>query len=227
MHSHTNGQINYVGRGTMQLITPNAAWVIPQQRIVWIPPGQLHSVRCHGLSGSWKIMTPHSYGAFLPKAVSVLQSSRLLVAALEALPKEQESIPDCKRKLLIEVIELELRFAKSEFFGVTLPRTAPFGPLVDTLLEAPEDTRGIDEWAKTVGMSRRTFTRAFAAETGSTFGQWKKALLLGKSLRLLSEGWSVSETAIELEYSSPSAFVEAFRKRFGTPPGRFFKSVKD
>ena len=227
MHSHTNGQLNYVGRGTMHLITSNASWIIPQQRIIWIPPGHPHSVRCHGLSGSWKIMTPQSYSKFLPKAVSVLQTSNLLVAALDALPVERKSISPSKLRLLIEVIKLELQSAKSESFGVTLPRTQQFDKLVDTLLEHPEDLRGINEWAKAVGMSRRTFTRKFIAETGSTFGQWRKALLLGKALDLLSEGSSVSETAIELGYSGPSAFVEAFRKRFGIPPGQFFKSVKN
>ena len=227
MHSHTNGQINYVGRGTVHLITPDAAWVIPQQRIIWMPPGHPHSVRSHGVSGSWKIMTPQSYGAFLPKTVSVLQTSNLLFAALDALPPERESISLSKLRLLIEVIKLELQSAKSESFGVTLPRTARFDPLVDALLRRPEDGRGIDEWAKAVGMSRRTFTRTFIAETGSTFGQWRKALLLGKALDLLSEGSSVSEAAIELGYSSPSAFAAAFRKRFGAPPGQFFKSLKN
>ena len=227
MHSHTNGQLNYVGRGTMRLTTPTAAWVIPRQRIVWIPPGHPHSVRCHGLSGSWKIMTPRSFGRFLPKAAAVLRTSNLLVAALDALPVERDSISPVKLRLLIDVIKLELQSAKSESLGVTLPRTRQLGRLVDTLLEHPEDPRGIDEWAKAVGMSRRTFTRKFIAETGSTFGQWRTALLLGKALDLLSEGSSVSETAMELGYSGPSAFVEAFRKRFGIPPGQFFKSPAD
>jgi AraC-like DNA-binding protein len=122
---------------------------------------------------------------------------------------------------LIEVIKLELQSAKSESFGVTLPRTTQLSKLVETLLEHPEDMRGINEWAKSVGMSRRTFTRKFIAETGSTFGQWRKALLLGKALKLLNEGSNVSETAFKLGYSGPSAFVAAFRRRFGVPPGRF------
>lgn len=117
MHSHTNGQLNYVGRGTMHLITPNAAWVIPQRRMIWIPPGHPHSIRCRGLSGSWKIMTPHSYGEFLPQAVSVLQTSALLVAALDALPVEREAIPPSKLRALIEVVKLELLSAKTSLLG--------------------------------------------------------------------------------------------------------------
>jgi len=38
----------------------------------------------------------------------------------------------------------------------------------------PEDTRSIDDWARSIGMSRRTFTRHFIAGTGSPFCQWEK-----------------------------------------------------
>jgi AraC-like DNA-binding protein len=224
MHSHSNGQLEYVSKGTMRLITPNAAWVVPQQRIIWIPPGQSHSVRCNRLSGSWKIMAPRSYSKFLPKTVSVLRTSKLLVAALESVPENQKSISSQKLKLLIEVIKCELQAVDSESFAVTLPRSAQLNPLVDTLLDHPEDPRSLDVWAKQVGMSRRTFTRHFMDETGSTFGRWRTALLLGKALDLLSEGHSVSEISYRLGYSSPSAFVAAFRIRFGVPPGKFFNS---
>jgi hypothetical protein len=41
MHSHTNCQLNYVNAGTMHLLSPRAAWVVPWKRIVWIPPTSL------------------------------------------------------------------------------------------------------------------------------------------------------------------------------------------
>ena len=70
-------------------------------------------------------------------------------------------------------------------------------------------------------MSRRTFTRHFIAETGCSFGQWKRSVLLGKALGLLAEGKSVAETADRLGYAYPSAFVAAFRRRYGASPLRF------
>jgi quercetin dioxygenase-like cupin family protein len=50
MHFHASGQFFFVNKGILRLMTPQGAWVIPQHRIVWIPPSQLHSFRCQGSS---------------------------------------------------------------------------------------------------------------------------------------------------------------------------------
>jgi AraC-like DNA-binding protein len=221
MHSHTNGQLNYVKSGTLRLLTPNSAWVVPQQRVIWIPPRQPHSVECRSLAGGWKIMVPPSYGTSLPKTVAVLHTSQLLVAALESIPGENDGITPAKLKVLQQLIQLALREARSEALGVTLPRSSRLRKITDILLEHPDDPRDIDAWAKQIGMSRSTFTRKFVAETGSSFGEWRKAVMLGRALDLLTEGLSVGDIAARLGYSGPSAFVAAFRRRFGAPPGHF------
>ncbi len=223
MHSHTNGQLNFVDKGTMRLVTSNSSWIIPQKRLVWIPPDHPHSVRCQGLSGSWKTMIPRSYRKFLPNKVCVLKTSNLLKAALEDLPEYENSISNKKLRLLINVIKMELRAAESEKFGVTFPKSQRLTQICDYLLEHPDDSRTLDEWAKAVGMSRRTLIRAFSSETGSPFAAWKRAFFLEKSLEFLAEGMTVNETADKLGYSEPSAFVAAFWKRFGVTPGQFFK----
>jgi len=224
MHSHNHGQLIFVSKGTLRLTTPNGAWVVPQQKIVWIPPDKRHSVMCKGLLSSWKIVTPQSYQKFLPPGISVLQTSNLLLVALDSIPENKKMISSGKLKLLIELIKQELQSAKSKSFGVTLPKSSQFSSLTDVLLKNPEDPRTIDQWAKAIGMSRRTFTRTFVAETGSSFAEWKRTLIFGKALNLLSEGHNVDETANDLGYSSSSAFVAAFGKRFGTTPGQFFSN---
>jgi AraC-like DNA-binding protein len=40
------------------------------------------------------------------------------------------------------------------------------------------------------------------------------------SIRLLAEGKSVTEAAIETGYASVSAFIAAFKDTFGSTPGR-------
>jgi AraC-like DNA-binding protein len=221
MHTHTNGQLNYVKSGAVRLLTPDSAWVVPQQRVIWIPPRQPHSVECRSIAGGWKIMVPPSYGPSLPKTVAVLQTCKLLVAALESIPGESGSIAPAKLKLLQQLIQLELGEARTEALGVTLPQSSRLRKLTDILLEHPDDPRDIDAWANEVGMSRSTFTRKFAAETGSSFGEWKQAIMLGRALDLLNEGLSVGDISSRLGYSGPSAFVAAFRRRFGAPPGHF------
>lgn len=225
LHRHTNGQLDYVSKGTMHLRSPEAAWVVPWQRIIWIPPDQLHSVRSQGLAGSWKIMIPRSYALFLPKKITILKTGNLLIAALDALPSSdgESEIPQTKLEALIEIIRQELQTAECESFGVTLPKSDRLQELANTLLENPADPRQIDDWAKIAGMSRRTFTRTFISETGSSFGEWKRNLVLGKALNLLGEGLSVSEISYRLGYANPSAFIVAFRKKYGVSPLKFTK----
>lgn len=224
MHRHENGQLNFVTEGIFHLRSPNASWVVPRKRIIWIPPGQSHSVRGKNVSGSWKVMIPRKFAKALPKEISILQSTRLLLAALESFPEKGETIAKAKLKLLIEVIKLELASATREEFGVILPQSKSLQIVADALLSNPEDPRRIDDWAKEVGMSRRTFTRRFSLETGSSFGEWRKNILLNHALVLLSEGKSVSEVADRLGYAYPSAFIAAFKKKYGVSARRFVRA---
>lgn len=168
-------------------------------------------------------MIPRDYAQFLSKEISVLRTDSLLLAALEALPENDKQIPLARLEPLIEIIKQELMDAENEEFGVTFPKSDQLRKVSDILLKQPEDTRTIDDWAKIAGMSRRTFTRHFLAETGSSFGEWKKNILLGKALGLLAEGRSVSEIADQLGYAYPSAFIAAFRRKYGASPLRFKK----
>jgi AraC-like DNA-binding protein len=44
-----------------------------------------------------------------------------------------------------------------------------------------------------------------------------------RALELLAGGEQVTRTSLSLGYESPSAFVAAFRRSFGTTPGRYFR----
>ncbi|EMQ2226376.1 AraC family transcriptional regulator [Citrobacter freundii] len=72
-------------------------------------------------------------------------------------------------------------------------------------------------------MSERTLSRRFTIETGMSLRSWKKRLRLMKAIELLDGGKGVTETAIELGYSSSSAFVYAFHLTMGHAPLDYMK----
>ena len=74
--------------------------------------------------------------------------------------------------------------------------------------------------AKQHGVARRTLERRFRDETGMSFGMWRQKARLLDSIRLLAEGKSVTDTALDCGYSSVSAFIAAFKVTFGYTPGR-------
>ena len=59
------------------------------------------------------------------------------------------------------------------------------------------------------------------AETGVALSEWRKTARLMAAAASLLEGVSVTSAALEAGYSGTSAFITAFRLRFGQTPGAF------
>ena len=72
--------------------------------------------------------------------------------------------------------------------------------------------------AADAGMSRRTFTRLFRAQTGASFAAWRQQVCLQAAIARLTQGQSVTRVALDLGYASPSAFASAFRRVLGATP---------
>jgi AraC-like DNA-binding protein len=70
-------------------------------------------------------------------------------------------------------------------------------------------------------MGRRTFTRTFRRETGISFATWRQNVRLLDALARLAEGHSITETALDVGYSSPSAFTAMFHRAFGVAPTQY------
>jgi AraC-like DNA-binding protein len=77
---------------------------------------------------------------------------------------------------------------------------------------------------KVAGLSKRTVERLFQENTATTFGSWRQQLRLMRAMRLLAEGAKVTFVALEVGYSTPSAFIAMFRKTLGTTPMAYFHS---
>jgi AraC-like DNA-binding protein len=68
--------------------------------------------------------------------------------------------------------------------------------------------------------------RLFLDETGITLGKWRQQLRLMNAMRLLGEGAKVTYAALEAGYSTPSAFIAAFRRSLGTSPTLYLTSFE-
>lgn len=76
--------------------------------------------------------------------------------------------------------------------------------------------------AKLAGTSERSLLRAFRKEVGTTPAAYWRARKLDAALDLLRGGaHTVAEIAEQVGYDNPSAFGDAFRRRFGRSPSAF------
>ena len=112
---------------------------------------------------------------------------------------------------IAEDVPLELRSPRD-------PRARRFAELVT---DEPGDDASIATLARKAGASLRTIERCFLAETGVAVGEWRRRMRLFHAMRLLEAGGSVTDVALEVGYSTTSAFSAAFTREFGrSPSGR-------
>ncbi|WP_407560763.1 AraC family transcriptional regulator [Streptomyces sp. 184] len=103
-----------------------------------------------------------------------------------------------------------------------MPRDPRSRAVAEALRDTPADARTLAEWSPYAGAAPRTLARLFVAETGMPFGRWRTHLRLQESLPLLASGATVATAARHVGYASPSAFVAAFHRTVGAPPGTYF-----
>ena len=218
-HAHERGQFTCIISGVLNQETDAGIWVVPQRRLVWIPPGTVHGAHSRGVVEGWLVLAPAYYAQRLPDRVCVLRTSHLLTAALERLTEPNP--PPGLTELLAPVILVELDEAIAEEMQVPFPRTPGLRAIAQELLEAPADARDLDDWARAAAMSTRSFTRHFEAETGMPFSEWKRRVIARRAVELLSSGESVADVAGGLGYESVSAVMAMFKRLHGRSPARF------
>jgi AraC-like DNA-binding protein len=95
----------------------------------------------------------------------------LLEAALVALSAEPPAYDTTGRGgHLASLILDEITRAPTTPFALPVPADRRLRQLAQRLIEHPGSPLDIDHWANEVGVSRRTLTRVFRAQTGLSFG---------------------------------------------------------
>jgi AraC-like DNA-binding protein len=114
---------------------------------------------------------------------------------------------------------------------------APFGQMLRSLLRYDSHASSIaratalvrrdfrlpvrvEALARAVGMSVSSFHKHFKAVTSASPLQYQKSLRLLEARRLLLAGTSVTTTAFEVGYESPTQFSREYARRFGWPPSK-------
>ena len=173
----------------------------------------------------------------VPKLMDRIQLRRKLAG--QASPVRSLGVP---KALIIESSSLEQRSENEDYvYYVTYliaeqlkrarplesylvwPKQGALASLCESLYAYPADLRNSSEWEKELGVSERTLPHRFEEEVGMNFRSWRLRLRLFKAVELLNGGLSVTSTALELGYSSTSAFINAFRAHTNNSPQEYMK----
>ena len=91
--------------------------------------------------------------------------------------------------------------------------------------DSPGINYTISEFAHLVNSSEKTLARLFIKETGMTFGKWREHVRLIYAIDQLTQGQSITKTAIELGYTDTSSFTTLFTRALGLPPKKFMMKL--
>jgi AraC-like DNA-binding protein len=179
----------------------------------------VHSLRSCGKISGWMVRLNTRGIASLPLEPRILALSPLLKEIVVRMMTwvEHPEVDAAKRRL-IDVLYDEICSASQIDLHLPVPRDPALKRLATRLAEGPKASKDLATLAREVGLSERSLFRNFQKVTGLSPGQWRRQMQVLRSLELLVEGRSVTETSLEVGYESVGAFIRAFRQTVGVTP---------
>ena len=98
--------------------------------------------------------------------------------------------------------------------------------MAQAILRDPAEAKSMAVLCSEAGVSVRTIERVFRKEVGTNFESWRRQVRLTKAVELLVSGDTIKEVAYKVGYRQSSAFVEMFRRTFGTTPKAWISAME-
>ena len=228
-HDHDWHQLTFATRGHLEVITDDARHIVPADRAVWVPAGTEHtevmrapismrSIYISRLSFA-RAGAPRRAVPDRVRTIAVTPLLRELILHVSRIGALDRRKPEQAR--LVGVLLDQLAAARDVSLALPSPRDPRARRFAELVTRDPGSDAAIATLARKVGASLRTIERCFLRETGVAVGDWRRRVRLFHALRLLEDGASVTEVALDVGYASTSAFSHAFARQFGrSPTGR-------
>jgi AraC-like DNA-binding protein/quercetin dioxygenase-like cupin family protein len=218
-HHHSRAQLIFGVQGVMTVQAGSGLWVVPPSHALWMPAGVEHTIRMSGQVEMRTIYIDPKHMRRAPGECRVLFVSPLLrelILRAMSIPRMYDERGMDGR--IMQLILDEVVLLRPQPLGLRMPSDTRLLRLCDRVLSNLSDCTSIVQLGEEVGLSERSIIRLFPKETGMSFGRWQKQARLMKAFELFDQGRSVTYVALELGYSSPSAFSKMFRRWMGTAP---------
>ncbi|GAA4498196.1 helix-turn-helix transcriptional regulator [Pseudaeromonas paramecii] len=221
---HTWGQLAFVHNGLMELAIEGQSFIAPPGFGVWIPPRARHRSYNHQALEFGTINLCADWCTSLPLEPCVLDLSPLVLALIAHCHTRPLKAPTNDEELrLARVLVDQLAACQRRERYLPMSEDRLLAPVLRALEQQPADNRSLKAWSRQVHSTERTLTRRCQRELGMSFSEWRQRLRFLHALSLLEGRMSIKEIALELGYSSSSAFISMFHSLAGTTPERYRK----
>lgn len=217
-HSHPTHELLWNERGASTATVGHRTWTVTPTVGLWVPAGVRHTGWTP--AGTWQRaaqFSSHTVPSIStdPVAVDVTPLLGLLLDRLD-----DENLTESSRATT-EAMVLDVLTPAPTQLLLQVPTSPLLAPVVTTLHDDPADQTTLAGWAARLGVSSRTVTRTFLAETGLGFSQWVATARAQHAVAMLARDHEIDDVARAVGYGSASAFGTAFRRVTGVSPGRF------
>ena len=221
-HSHPWAQLVYAASGVMRVVTPDATWLTPPTRAIWVPAGTPHEIEMRGAVAMRTLYLAPAAGDVRLDACRAIEVAPLLRELILHIVRlgmltEGELAHERLEAILVDL----LGEAQTAPLALPLPADPRARSFADRLLAEPGSGETLSDLARGSGASLRTLQRLFLAQTGLALDVWRGRARMQQALAAMGAGASVTQAALDAGYQGASAFIAAFKKTFGTTPARY------
>jgi AraC-like DNA-binding protein len=216
-HSHPTHELLWNETGAGTAFIGRRTWTVTGRVALWIPAGMPHTGRTPAGSRQRAVHFSSETPALAPGPVAVELSPLLRLLLVRLI---DEDLCDTSHRLTEQMV-LDVITPSTRELVLQMPTSPLIMPIVEVIRQNPADQTTLSAWARRLGVSTRTVTRTFEAETGLGFSRWVATARAQYAVALLGHDLSVAEVAQCVGYCSASSFTTAFRRITGMTPGQF------
>ena len=224
-HLHDTDQLAWIPGGA-RVVIGRSRWHLHADHLVWIPALTEHEMRMVGPGDMFSLYLDQSLR--LPQdrwgRPLVLPVDSVGVAIMQDLCAHATS---GRRLQASTALLLEILSATDESYdALTVPSDPRARTVADAILSEPYVDRDLGAWARDLGISTKTLHRAFLADTGLSFSEWRTRARVYAAERLLVDGLPVTDAAEMVGYRTATGFIKAFRQVFGSTPAAYIRAKR-
>ncbi|CNK40344.1 AraC family transcriptional regulator [Yersinia aldovae] len=221
-HTHPYGQLICVKSGVVAMSISGQRFLAPPEFSVWIPAGVEHSSYNRKPMQFRAIDIALEFCDELPDSACLLNVSPIFNAIVEDCFSRGLLMPESEQDIrLARVLIDQLRVSPVQRTYLPTSQDKLLSPILAALERCPSDNTSLALWAKRVYTTERTLSRRCQQELGMAFSEWRQRLRFLHAISLLEQGKTVQSVALDVGYSSASAFIAMFQQIAGTTPERF------
>ena len=221
-HSHPWSQIICVKSGVLAMLVNGQRYLAPREFAIWVPAGVEHSSYNRKTTRFCAIDIAPELDTDLPAEPCLLTPTAIFNAIADDCFSRNMTEPQNEADLrMCRVLLDQISLAPRQNTYLPTSENKLLAPVLNALEKNPADNTSLAQWAKQVYTTERTLSRRCQQELGMSFAQWRQRLRFLHSISLLEQGKTVHDVALDLGYSSSSAFIAMFQQISGTTPQRF------